>query len=374
MPRADTAANERVNSSLGQSRPLVDFDIRSPADLDALRAIWASTEAAPVIRSSREEGSDHSWGDIDLRTYLGGEHSAGTLSVHNIVLKPGSGLPPHYHADTETFLIVVEGEPVLQIGALSERAAKYSVGYAPARTRVGFANTSNRSAMLMLVYKSAGLERAFTECHALWLNDSTADESLYCEILEKYGVAFDNSVLDNDSRTNCHSEPVLHEIKREGDLEALRSKLFERRAIPTLTHTSEAEVAIDGHDPGFRKRILNGDTSAGSAMINFVSRIPPAPNHYQPTEEELFFILDGELRMTCGNGSAVLGQNGFAFAPRHCTHGFGPPSPNVDHKFMTLNSPAGHEHAMAALREKQKRGLTDQEFREFSAIGGFIIH
>ena len=29
---------------------------------------------------------------------------------------------------------------------------------------------------------------------------------------------------------------------------------------------------------------------------------------------------------------------------------------------------------MAALREKQKRGLTDQEFREFSAIGGFIIH
>ena len=374
MPIANAEANCRVNALIDEVRRPLDLPVHCGADLPALRERWANLEAAPVIRETREDGVDQSWLGLDVRTFLAGEQSAGQMSMHSIVLAPGSALPTHYHDQVETFVIVVEGEPQLQIGNQIETGAQFSFAYAPARTRIGFWNNSQAPVWLNLICRPAGLERAFAECQNHWTATQDQNEGTYTEILARYGFRFDDAALENDSRVNTAITPIEFELKVEGDLERLREKLNARPAVPRLVHTSQEDVASDGPDVGFRKRLLGGEESAGSAMVNFVSRIPPAPNHYQPTEEELFFILEGKLAMTCGNASVVLGKGGFAFAPRNCTHGFGPPGPSVDHKFMTLNSPAGHEHAMAALRRLQKVGITDQEFREYSSYGGFIIH
>lgn len=373
MPQANEADNLRVNALITEPRPPIEWSVASPLDLERLRNRWAETEACPVVCASREDGIDQSWLGFDIRTYLRGEQSAGRLSVHSIVIAPGAGLPPHYHDDRETFLIVVEGTPEIGVGSLVETAARFTLAYAPPRTRFSIRNTSDAPVWVNLVYQSAGLERAFADAHELWAHKKENDFTPYRAVLSRYGFRFDDALLENDSLTNSEMPPVEFEFSGEGDLEALREKLFERRAVPRLVHTPESEVALDGPDPGFRKRVLGGDESGGTAMLNFVSRIPPAPKHYQPTEEELFFILDGQLAMTCGTADVILERGALAFAPRNCTHAFGPPAPDIDHKFMTMNTPGGHEHAMAALRAKAKAGLTDQEFRAFSAAGGFII-
>ena len=373
MPKANEADNLRVNALIGEARPPLDFTVSSPSDLAVLGQQWAKVEACPVVCERREDGVDQSWLGLDVRTYLRGEQSAGRLSVHSIVLAPGAGLPAHYHNDTETFVIVVEGTPELGVGHITEQSARFSAAYAPPRTRVSFRNPSDNPAWINLIYFKAGKERAFAEAHRHHRKTGDKNLTAYLDILSRHGFCFDDQPLTNDARTNIAIAPVEHEFRGEGDLESLREKLFSRQPRPTLVHTTSAEVAADGPDAGFRKRILAGDESGGTAMINFVSRIPPAPKHYQPTEEEMFFILDGSLAMTCGTASVVLQRGAMAFAPRNCTHAFGPPAPGVDHKFMTFNTPGGHEHAMAALRARTKAGLTDTEFRALAAAGGFII-
>ena len=373
MLEPNEAANARVNALLGDPRPTMDLSIRSPLDLVALRARWEEVEACPVVCAKREDGLDHSWAGLDIRTYLRGEQSAGRLSAHSVKLAPGAAIATHYFDDVETFIMVVEGTPELQVGDLVEASDRYSIAYAPARTRVAFRNKSDVSAWLNIIYFKAGMERAFAEAHDHWQQTQSQDMSSYVDILSRHGFQFGDQPLENDGRTNAIICPVEFEFGAEANIEALRQRLYERPAVPRLVHTSEAEVATDGPDSGFRKRVLSSDESGGSAMINFVARIPPAPKHYQPTEEELFFILDGSLAMTCGTASVVLSKGAMAFAPRNCTHAFGPPAPSVDHKFMTFNTPGGHEHAMAELRRRQIVGITDKEYRELSAIGGFII-
>ena len=125
-----------------------------------------------------------------------------------------------------------------------------------------------------------------------------------------------------------------------------------------------------------RKEVVGGEDTGGHGMINMLGWAPGAgaPPHHQPTEEEFFFILDGELQMVCATETRVLQPGAFAFCPRNCTHGFGNPSPTNDTRFFTLNSPAGHERAMAAVRERTAAGASGKELYDLSVVGGFIFH
>jgi mannose-6-phosphate isomerase-like protein (cupin superfamily) len=373
MPQPNDVANHRVNALLGITRPPLQMTVRSPEDLAMLREHWSREEAMPVVCERREDGTDQSWLGFDVRTYLRGEQSAGRLSVHSVMLSPGAGLPAHYHDDVDTIIMIIEGTPELRVGQVVDEAGPYSLAYAPARTRVGFRNKAAKPVWLNLIYLKAGLERAFASAHEHWDQTQDENEATYQLILQRFGFRFDDEPIENDAKTNTPVVPVEHDWQTDGDIEALRRKLFALSAVPRLVHTSQSEIDKDGPDSGFRKRVLGGEESGGNAMVNFVSRIPPAPHHYQPTEEELFFILDGSLRLTCGTESKVLYRGAMGFAPRNCTHAFASPGPGIDHKFMTINAPGGHEHAMAAVRKLQKSKFTESQYKELTAAGGFII-
>lgn len=374
MVKPNETDNRRVNALLGADRQIVAADISSPEDLAALRAEWAKVEGSPVVCAVREDGVDQSWQKFDIRTYVRGEQSGGRLTVHSVKLAPGGMLPAHYHADADTFVMVIEGFPKVQVGDTIEAAGPYSFAFAPENTRLAIENPTDENIWFNLVYLGAGKERAFAEARNCWLKTGEGDFETYRAILERHGFCFDSTELANDKLTNVPSTPVEFDFAGEGDLERLRTILNERPAMPRLVHTSADEIAVDGPDIGFRKLILSGDDGGGKAMLNFLARIPPAPKHYQPTEDEIFFILDGSLKMTCATAEVVLQRGAVAYVPPNCTHGFGPPAPGVDHKFMTLNTPGGHEHAMGALRKKMKGGMSPDEFWQFAAAGGFIFH
>ena len=111
-------------------------------------------------------------------------------------------------------------------------------------------------------------------------------------------------------------------------------------------------------------------------MLNMLSGLPGfgAPVHHQPTEDEFFFITGGALQMTCGTETVVLTPDALAFCPRNCTHGFRNIGESGESRFVTLNAPAGHERAMAAVRKAIASGATREQVEELCIAGGFIFH
>jgi len=46
------------------------------------------------------------------------------------------------------------------------------------------------------------------------------------------------------------------------------------------------------------------------------------PNHTHPTEDEVFYILKGELTFYCGGESFDVGEGGFVYLPQGIEHGY----------------------------------------------------
>lgn len=368
--------NVRVDAMIGTQRPPLEATIERFEDLQELRTRWAAVEAIPVLAESREDGIDHTWGPLDIRTLLRGEQSGGRFSAHNVVLAPGTALSPHYHLDAHAYLLVIEGEVDLQIGATVERVGPNSLGYAPPMTRIGFANRSAAPAMLALAYTPAGVDRAFEAAHQQWSATGSTTEADYQAILATYGFRFDGEPLANDDRTNQTEPPLEFEFTGGDDLDKLRQAMFARPAVPKLVPTAREEYAGPSEERQIRKQLLKGDDSGGTAMMNMVSMSPGpgAPPHHQPTEDEFFFITNGPAQMTCGAATKPVGTGAVAFCPRNCTHSFGNPDPEERCQFVTLNSPAGHERALLAVGKAAGEGATPEQLHQLSIDGGFLFH
>lgn len=371
-----TLENRRVDARLGEPRPNIETVIESPKDIEALREVWAKTEAAPVLLMNRDEGTDCSWCDLDIRTLLRGEHSAGRFSAHSLILPPGTGLPPHYLKDVHSYLVVTGGEVMLRIGNCEEQVGEYAMGYAPPNTRMAFRNGSNMPATIIIYQSPAGTERAFAAAHRHWKASGDQDQMAYFDVLAQHGFCFDDAVLSRDALTNTEPEPLDFTVGKDGDIEALRARFERREPVPRLVVTPLTDMSTKATGQNVRKQVMSGDYSGGHAMLTllgFTAGFGAAP-HHQPTEEELFFILKGPLEMVCATESATLTPGGFAFCPRNCTHGFRNRQTEDDTYFMTLNSPAGHERAMATLRQMIRDGASDEDINEVAIQGGFILH
>lgn len=46
------------------------------------------------------------------------------------------------------------------------------------------------------------------------------------------------------------------------------------------------------------------------------------PNHTHPTEDELFYVLDGDLTFFCGGESFDVSSGGFVYLPQGIEHGY----------------------------------------------------
>lgn len=369
-------ANLRVDACLGLPRPDLEAAIRGPDDLVELRRRWEQAEAIPVLVPERTEGRDDSWAGLDIRTLLRGEQSAGRFATHSVVVPPGAGLPLHYQQDAYAYVLVIEGVLDIQVGKVHEQLEEFGFAFVPPRTRFAFGNTSGAPCTLMLVYSPAGAERAFKDAHARWLATKDVGVSSYQPMLERYGFRFDAQVLENDEKTNQPISRVDGEIKRPGDMAKLRAAFAQRPALPRVVKTAQADIDAKVRiGEVFRKAAVTGDDSAGHGMFHLLVGKPgqSAPPHHQPTEEEFFFIARGEMEVVCGNKTVMATGGAFSFNPRNCTHGFrfSLTQPTC---IATLNSPAGHERGLAALREASAAGASPGQLRDLTIAGEWILH
>jgi quercetin dioxygenase-like cupin family protein len=61
----------------------------------------------------------------------------------------------------------------------------------------------------------------------------------------------------------------------------------------------------------------------GAAVIEFTTRIGEEPgDHVHDTEDEMFYVLDGELSFACNGKRFEVETGGFVFLPRGLTHNY----------------------------------------------------
>ncbi len=164
-------------------------------------------------------------------------------------------------------------------------------------------------------------------------------------------------------------------VDSPADFALLRRRFSELSARPKLLQTREGGTDISS--PGRQSlSLLIGEETAGSLYATDVYLSPGfgAPPHHQPTEEELWYLIEGQLDVRVGTRSAVIRAGSFAFIPRNTTHTFKNSGTSLV-RLLAWNAPAGHERAFEAMRRKADEGVTAfPALREIFKAHEIILH
>lgn len=61
----------------------------------------------------------------------------------------------------------------------------------------------------------------------------------------------------------------------------------------------------------------------GAALIEYTTRKgEEPPDHTHPTEDEIFYVLKGDLTFRCGGETFDVGEGGFIYLPQGIEHGY----------------------------------------------------
>ena len=166
-----------------------------------------------------------------------------------------------------------------------------------------------------------------------------------------------------------------HAVVSPADFARLRERFAGLPPRPKVLATREG--GIDISSPGRQSlSLLVGEETAGVLYATDVYLSPGfgAPPHHQPTEEELWYLLEGELDVRIGTRSAVIEAGSFAFIPRDTTHTF-KNNGRSPVRLLAWNAPAGHERAFEAMRAKAQQGVTAfAELRETLRMHEIVLH
>ena len=81
------------------------------------------------------------------------------------------------------------------------------------------------------------------------------------------------------------------------------------------------------------------------AFVEFTTRKgEEPPDHTHTTEDEIFYVLEGELAVRCGDETFHVATGGFMFLPCGIEHGYRIQTKS-DVRLLVITSPAG-EHAV----------------------------
>jgi len=73
----------------------------------------------------------------------------------------------------------------------------------------------------------------------------------------------------------------------------------------------------------FTVKASEGQTGSGVAVLEYLTQQgEEPPDHTHPTEDELFYVLEGTLTFRCGGKTFDVEKGGFIFLPRGIEHGY----------------------------------------------------
>lgn len=164
-------------------------------------------------------------------------------------------------------------------------------------------------------------------------------------------------------------------IESLADFTELRRRFTSMPMVPKIM-ASQA-VGVDISSPGRQSQtLLVGEETSGAMYATDVYLMSGfgAPPHHQPTEEELWYLVDGEMDVRVGTQAATIRTGAFAFIPRNTTHTF-KNNRSSPARLLAWDSPGGHERAFEAMRKKSEEGVVEfSALRQMFAIHGVQMH
>jgi quercetin dioxygenase-like cupin family protein len=168
---------------------------------------------------------------------------------------------------------------------------------------------------------------------------------------------------------------LQHAVDSELAFAELRRRFADLPAKPKLLATREGGTDISS--PGRQSlSLLVGEETAGVLYATDVHLSPGfgAPPHHQPTEDELWYVLEGTLDARVALQTVSLARGAFAYIPRDTTHTFRNNGSELV-RLLAWNAPGGHERAFEAMRAKAEQGITDfPSLREVLGHHGIHMH
>lgn len=104
---------------------------------------------------------------------------------------------------------------------------------------------------------------------------------------------------------------------------------------------------------GVRSWLRAAAAETGGSMGILEQALPSgfaSPYHIHHAEDELWYVLEGEVRFVSGSTSSAIGKGGLAFLPRDVPHGFQVVS-EAEARMLCVTTPAGFEGFVEELSE-----------------------
>lgn len=116
-----------------------------------------------------------------------------------------------------------------------------------------------------------------------------------------------------------------------------------------VMHSSEAKsVSLRGTRIAY---LITGEDSQNCSLLEF--SVEPGCGsgvHHHSNFEEIFYVLEGEMRFQKGDQSVSAGAGTVVFVPQGCPHGFTNEGAQVARMLM-MTLPAGYEQYFAKVAE-----------------------
>jgi quercetin dioxygenase-like cupin family protein len=134
--------------------------------------------------------------------------------------------------------------------------------------------------------------------------------------------------------------------------------------LPTKVRFSSAADSPEVGTPfGPIYILLRGEETGGQLGLyeQFVAAGTGAGPHHQTTEDEVFYVLEGEWEFQAGTEIRTCGPGTLIYAPADAIHAFKSVSPGPPGRMLSWNAPAGHERFYVGMGAARGRGLDPDE-------------
>lgn len=162
----------------------------------------------------------------------------------------------------------------------------------------------------------------------------------------------------------------MPKIESSEDFAAVRKNWAQGKARPAINNRSNVEhIEFEGQDIAV---LLSGEDTAGQMAICEVAAQPGsgATNHHQTSEEEYWYILEGDWEVKTGEKAQTVGPGDMVLIPRMTTHAFRLISDKPG-KMLTIHAPAGHELFFKDLERNIKAKTPPEEL--FPGLARFNV-